>query len=164
MDRLLKLEQRGLDVMKISRRSPSSFRERDVRAWLRDTWQLGISFVEYAQGGDAGVSDSFLFLPRRIVPCELKVADYKHGRYAVELRPGQEEYHKQCFEYGIPSLFLIGFQRTYVAVSGYTAVTSGGNVPATLCLEVQCHDDIVEAIDTAQGLANRPHLVAGRKG
>lgn len=152
-------------MARISRRSPSSFRERDVRAWLRDTWKLGISFVEYAQGGDAGVSDSFLFLQRRLVPCELKVAEYRDGRYLIELRPGQEDYHKQCFEYGIPSIFLIGYQRTYLAVSGYTAVTSPAQtakvvgVARVLCIEVQHHDDIVEAIDAAQALANKPHLV-----
>lgn len=141
--------------------SPSPFVEKDVRRWVRDTWKQGIFFSEYALGGDRGVPDCQLIQPRRIVPCELKVGDVINNNYMIDLRPGQRDYHYECYEYAVPTIFIIGYKRTYVAVAGAHVVSCEieGVIPSSLCLDITHHDDINEAIDVAVRIANKPRLV-----
>jgi len=139
----------------------TTFRESDVRKWIRKTWKHGIHFIEYAQGGDAGNPDCHLVQRRRLVPCELKVATYTNGRYAFKLRRAQYDYHKECYDYGIPTIFVIGFQRTYVCAAGPSIEYADkmGIVASSKCREVTHHDDLAEAIDDAVKIANQLRLV-----
>ena len=139
--------------------------ETDARAWVRHTWKGGLHFIEHAIGGTTGMSDAQLLQPRRITPCELKKGDVKKGGFTFELRSGQRDYHRECFIYGIGTIFLMLVQGNMFGSVGPRVWNHSENVwPANMWSPIRTHADIERLIEAAWLMANRPALVRSTGG
>lgn len=90
--------------------------ESKLRKMMREPQRFkggAVSFVEWAQGGDAGIPDTLIHMGNHLVPLELK-----RGESVVkELRPAQRLWHRTALTMGTP---------TYGATIVKDAAWSGG--------------------------------------
>jgi len=152
--------------------SPSPLRgrrtaEKDIRTWIRSTWRLPIHFIEYALGGDTGLSDSQLTQQRRMTPCELKYAELNKTFFVFDLRKAQYDYHVECLTYGVGTIFVIGIGSAIMGAVGSDVVKyrKGKQCfsPFSIWRELNGHDDISELIDDAWREATRPRIVVNNE-
>jgi hypothetical protein len=129
-------------------------KEKGARFWLRKNWQGGLFFSEFALGGSDGVSDAQLLSPGRLTPCELKNGEIRKDAYTFELRPGQRDYHRECLDYGIGSIFLLHYQDRIFGAIGPDVIQYRDIWPFAIWRQIEKHMDVMLLIDAAWLRAN----------
>jgi hypothetical protein len=128
--------------------------------WIRDEWKGGIYFVEHALGGTAGISDCFLILPRQMTPCELKKGEMKKSCFVFELRSKQRDYHQECFDYGIGTIFLVMIGSAVYGCVGKRVIDHTDKAwPMNMWSRMGSDKDIVRLVQAAWLFASKPRLV-----
>jgi len=133
--------------------------EKDARSWVRDNWTSGVFFTEHALGGTKGISDCHLLLPRRMTPCELKRGEIVKDGFTFELRKAQRDYHRECHQYGIGTIFLMTVEGLMKGTIGQKVVSHYGSWPFRMWVGIHTHGDVVCLVNESWKLASRPHLV-----
>lgn len=91
-------------------------REKLRRVWVDTQSRASIHWVEPSMGSTFGMCDAFLVGGglSGLLPCELKKGEMNNKGIAWEVRPAQGLYHRECYEYGVPTIFLcVVVERVY---------------------------------------------------
>ena len=84
--------------------------EGQFKVWFRENWKGWMSAYEPRKGGTVGIADLQILVKGRLVPVELKIAEFSDEGLVIpeRIRPAQIQWHAKLAKAGGFSIIVFG--------------------------------------------------------